>query len=68
MKILIAICAVSLAVMHANQDLSPMYWAGLIVFIFAVILMANKLDKGYGRADKGNAGTEQPIDEKGRRA
>ena len=48
MKILIAICAVSLAVMHANQDLSPMYWAGLIVFILAVILMANKLDKGYG--------------------
>lgn len=48
MKTLIAICVVSLAVMHANQDLSPMYWAGLIVFIFTVILMANKLDKGYG--------------------
>lgn len=48
MKMLISLCVVSLAVMHANQDLSPMYWAGLIVFIFAVILMANKLDKGYG--------------------
>ena len=48
MKMLIAICVASLVVMHANQDLSPMYWAGLIVFILAVILMANKLDKGYG--------------------
>ena len=45
MKMLIAICAVSLAVMHANQDLSPMYWAGLIVFMFSVILIANRLDK-----------------------
>ena len=68
MRKLIAICVASLVVMHANQDLNPMYWAGLIVFIFAVILMANKLDNGYGRADKGNAGTEQPVDEKGRRA
>ena len=48
MKTLISLCVVSLAVMHANQDLSPIYWAGLIVFIFTVILMANKLDKGYG--------------------
>ena len=48
MKMLISLCVVSLAVMHANQDLSPMYWGGLIVFIFTVILMANKLDKGYG--------------------
>lgn len=48
MKTLIAICVASLVVMHANQDLSPMYWGGLIVFIFTVILMANKLDKGYG--------------------
>lgn len=47
MKKLMAICAVSIAVMHANQDLNPMYWGGLIVFIFTVILMANKLDKGY---------------------
>lgn len=48
MKMLISLCVVSLAVMHANQDLNPMYWGGLIVFIFTVILMANKLDKGYG--------------------
>lgn len=45
MKKLISICAVSLVVMHANQDLSPMYWAGLVVFMFSVILIANRLDK-----------------------
>lgn len=45
MKKLMSICAASLAVMHANQDLSPMYWAGLIAFIFSVILIANRIDK-----------------------
>lgn len=54
MKKLIAICAVSLVVMHANQDLSPMYWAGLIVFLFSVILIANKLDNGYGKKIEDN--------------
>lgn len=54
MRKLIALCVASLAVMHANQDLSPMYWAGLIVFIFAVILMANKLDNGYGKKIEDN--------------
>ena len=47
MKKLMAICAASLVVMHANQDLSAMYWVGLIVFLFSVIIMANKLDKEY---------------------
>lgn len=52
MKKLMAICAVSLVVMHANQDLSPMYWAGLIVYLFSIILIANKIDKGYGKEKK----------------
>lgn len=47
MKKLMAICVASLVVMHANQDLSAMYWVGLIVFLFSVIIMANKLDKEY---------------------
>lgn len=57
MKTLIALCVVSLVVMHANQDLSAMYWAGLVVFLFSVILMANKIDKGYG-IDKQNSENE----------
>ena len=64
MKTLILLCAVSLVVMHANQDLSPMYWVGLVTFILTTILIANRLDKGYGRADKGNAGTERAAEEK----
>lgn len=47
MKKLMAICAASLVVMHANQDLSAMYWVGLIVFLFSVTILANKLDKEY---------------------
>lgn len=64
MKTLILLCAVSLVVMHANQDLSPMYWVGLVTFVFTVILIANRLDKGYGRANKGNAGAERAAEEK----
>ena len=52
MKKLMAICAASLVVMHANQDLSAMYWVGLIVFILAVILMSNKLDKEYSKTEE----------------
>ena len=54
MRKLIALCVVSLAVMHANQDLGAMYWVGLIVFLFSVILMANKIDKGYGKKIEDN--------------
>lgn len=64
MKKLLALCAASLVVMHANQDLSPKYWVGLVTFVFTVILIANRLDKGYGRANKGNAGAERAAEEK----
>lgn len=44
MKILLALCALSVLVMHLNQDLSPMYWVGLTGFTFTSILIAKRLD------------------------
>lgn len=51
MRKLIILCALSVAVMHFNQDLNPMYWVGLIGFTFTSVLIANRLDK-YGRTGK----------------
>lgn len=44
MKILLFLCALSVVVMHFNQDLSPMYWVGLTGFTFTGILIAKRLD------------------------
>lgn len=53
MKKLILLCAISVAVMHFNQDLSAMYWVGLIGFTFTSILIAKRLDDGRtGESDK----------------
>lgn len=53
MRKLIILCAISVAVMHFNQDLNPMYWVGFIGFIITGFSIANKLDK-YGRTEKGD--------------
>ena len=53
MKKLILLCALSVAVMHFNQDLSAMYWVSLIGFTFTSILIAKRLDDGRtGESDK----------------
>ena len=44
MKILYSFCALSALVMHFNQDLSAMYWAGLIGFIVTSFSIAKRLD------------------------
>lgn len=44
MKILLFLCALSVLVMHFNQDLSPLYWVGLIGFTLTSILIAKRLD------------------------
>ena len=46
MRKLIILCALSVAVMHFNQDLSLMYWVGLIGFIITGFSIANRLDNG----------------------
>lgn len=51
MRKLIILCALSVAVMHFNQDLNPMYWVGFIGFIITGFSIANRLDK-YGRTGK----------------
>ena len=51
MRKLIILCALSVAVMHFNQDLNPMYLVGLIGFATTSNLIANRLDK-YGRTGK----------------
>lgn len=52
MRKLIILCALSVAVMHFNQDLNPIYWIGLSGFITTGILIANRLDNG--RTSKGD--------------
>lgn len=44
MKILLALCALSVLVMHFNQDLSAMYWIGFVGFIITGFSIANRLD------------------------
>ena len=46
MKKLILLCALSVAVMHFNQDLNPVYWMGFVGFVTTGILIANRLDNG----------------------
>lgn len=44
MKILLFLCALSVLVMHFNQDLSAMYWIGFVGFIITGFSIANRLD------------------------
>lgn len=53
MKILLALCALSVLVMHFNQDLSAMYWVGLIGFIVTSFSIANRLDNERAERDNG---------------
>ncbi|WP_317345811.1 hypothetical protein [Phocaeicola plebeius] len=53
MKILLALCALSVLVMHFNQDLNPVYWIGFSGFVITGFWAAYKMDKD-GRASKGN--------------
>ena len=46
MRKLIILCAISVAVMHFNQDLNPVYWMGFVGFATTSILIANRLDNG----------------------
>lgn len=57
MKKLLFLCALSVLVMHFNQDLSPMYWVGLIGFIITGFTVANRLD--YERTERDNRGHQQ---------
>lgn len=53
MRKLIILCAISVAVMHFNQDLNPVYWIGLSGFAITGILIANRLDNGRtGKSDR----------------
>ena len=54
MKKLLFLCALSVLVMHFNQDLSAMYCIGFIGFIITGFLIANRLDNG--RTSKDNKG------------
>lgn len=51
MKILLVLCALSVLVMHFNQDLSAMYWIGFIGFIITGFAIANRLDNGRTSKD-----------------
>lgn len=52
MKKLLFLCALSVLVMHFNQDLSAMYWIGIIGFIITGFSIVNRLDNG--RTSKNN--------------
>lgn len=53
MKILLALCALSVLVMHFNQDLNPVYWIGFSGFVITGFWAAYKMDKD-GRAKRNN--------------
>lgn len=53
MKILLVLCALSVLVMHFNQDLSPVYWIGFLGFVITGFWAAYKMDKD-GRAKRNN--------------
>ena len=44
MKILLFLCALSIAVMHFNQDMSAMYWIGFAGFVISSIIISKELD------------------------
>lgn len=52
MKKLLFLCALSVLVMHFNQDLNPVYWIGFSGFIITGFSIANRLDNG--RTSKNN--------------
>lgn len=45
MKKLLFLCALSLVVMHFNQDLNPVYWIGFSGFVITGLWAAYKMDK-----------------------
>lgn len=51
MKIQLFLCALSVLVMHFNQDLNPVYWIGFSGFVITGFWAAYKMDKD-GRASK----------------
>lgn len=48
MKRLLLLCALSVAVMHFNRDLSPMFWAGFAAFAVSIITLACRMDNEDG--------------------
>lgn len=60
MKKLLFLCALSVLVMHFNQDLSPMYWVGLIGVIITGFIAANRLD--YERTERDNREHQQDYE------
>lgn len=57
MKKLLSLCALSVLVMHFNQDLSTMYWIGFIGFIITGFIAAKRLD--YERTERDNRRHQQ---------
>lgn len=53
MKILLFLCALSVLVMHFNQDLNPVYWVGFSGFVITGLWAAYKMDKD-GRTKRNN--------------
>lgn len=53
MKKLLFLCALSVLVMHFNQDLNPVYWIGFSGFVITGFWAAYKMDKD-GRAKRNN--------------
>lgn len=51
MKTLLTLCALSILVMHFNQDLNPVYWIGLSGVVITGFWAAYKMDKNE-RASK----------------
>lgn len=45
MKMLLVLCALSVLVMHFNQDLNPVYWIGFSGFVITGLWVAYKMDK-----------------------
>ena len=53
MKILLSLCALSVAVMHFNQDMSAMFWIGFAGFVTTSLIISKKLDnERVARNDK----------------
>lgn len=51
MKKFLFLCALSVLVMHFNQDLNPVYWIGFSGFIITGFSIANRLDNGRTSKD-----------------
>ena len=53
MKVLLFFWALSVLVMHFNQDLNPVYWIGFSGFVITGLWAAYKMDKD-GRVKRNN--------------